>query len=99
VLSALINPLLWAVAIGFAMFGNHAVSGISTAGALGSNGLLTFLAMAASARRGERALAPYALTVTFYWILISVAGYRGLWHLLVKPFHWEKTTHGLSRHA
>jgi hypothetical protein len=31
-----------------------------------------------------------------YWLLISVAAYRGLWHLIVKPFHWEKTTHGLS---
>ena len=28
--------------------------------------------------------------------LISIAAYRGLWHLITKPFHWEKTAHGLS---
>ena len=49
-----------------------------------------------SARRGDGKLAPYGLTVAVYWLLISVAGYRGLWHLIIKPFHWEKTAHGLS---
>lgn len=98
VLSALINPLLWAIAIGFALFGSHIASEVSAAGVVGSNGMLTFLALA-SARRGERQLAPYALTVTLYWVLISIAGYRALWHLLIKPFHWEKTAHGLGTHA
>jgi len=57
---------------------------------------LTYLAVAGPARRGDPKLAPYGLTVAIYWMLISIAGYRGLWHLVTKPFHWEKTTHGLS---
>jgi hypothetical protein len=32
-------------------------------------------------------------------VLISIAAYKGLWQLLRNPFYWEKTQHGLSRHA
>lgn len=104
VLSALINPILWAIfalsyAVPFPIFGNFpgdALGYTSAVGAIGSNGLLTYLAVAGPARRGDPKLAPYGLTVAIYWMLISIAGYRGLWHLVTKPFHWEKTTHGLS---
>ena len=109
VLSALVNPILWAIFAASCvwpvpMFGDlpdNTLGYVSAAGALGCNGLLTYLAVAGPARRGEGALAPYGLTVSIYWLLISVAAYRGLWQLVTKPFHWEKTTHGLSgsRHA
>ncbi|MEP2829750.1 hypothetical protein [Parvibaculum sp.] len=32
----------------------------------------------------------------FYWLLISIAAYKALWQLITKPFHWEKTEHGIS---
>ena len=32
-----------------------------------------------------------------YWLLISFAAYRALIQLGHKPFHWEKTEHGLTR--
>jgi hypothetical protein len=32
-----------------------------------------------------------------YWVLISIAAYRGLWQLVTKPFYWEKTPHGQGR--
>ncbi len=104
VLSALVNPLLWVVFIasniwplpGFGIFPGQAFGDVSAAGLIASNGLLTYLAVCGSKRRGDSRLAPYGLTVTIYWILISIAGYRGFWHLLTKPFHWEKTAHGLS---
>jgi cellulose synthase/poly-beta-1,6-N-acetylglucosamine synthase-like glycosyltransferase len=104
VLLALVNPLLWTIfALScvlplpiFGGFHGDLVSYASAAGAIGSNGLLTFLAISGPIRRGRAELAPYGLTVTLYWLLISVAGYRALWQLLTKPFHWDKTTHGLS---
>ena len=34
-----------------------------------------------------------------YWVLISIAAYKGLWQLLRNPFYWEKTQHGVSKHA
>jgi len=36
-------------------------------------------------------------TLPFYWILISLAGWRAFVHLIVKPHEWEKTPHGLAK--
>jgi hypothetical protein len=48
--------------------------------------------------RGWLNLIPFTFTLLGYWVLISVAAYRGLWQLIRDPFLWEKTQHGLSRH-
>ena len=39
----------------------------------------------------------YLFTLPFYWILISIAGWRAFVHLIVKPHEWEKTPHGLAK--
>ncbi len=31
-----------------------------------------------------------------YWVLMSVAAWKGLLQLFYRPFYWEKTVHGLS---
>jgi len=102
VLSALVNPLLWAVCIASCV-GSWPMQGdlafLPVIGAMGSNGVLIGLAAVASARGSDGRCSPYALTVTAYWLLISIAAYRGLWHLLTKPFHWEKTAHGANADA
>ncbi|MCF6412766.1 glycosyltransferase [Collinsella tanakaei] len=41
-------------------------------------------------------LVKYGLLSPVYWILMSVAAYKGLWQLLRNPFYWEKTEHGLT---
>jgi len=38
----------------------------------------------------------YALLNPAYWVLHSIAAYKALWQLIVNPFYWEKTEHGLS---
>lgn len=35
-------------------------------------------------------------TLPLYWLLISIAGWRALLHIIVKPHEWEKTPHGLA---
>ena len=35
------------------------------------------------------------LLLPFYWLIISLAGWRAFIHLLYKPHVWEKTPHGL----
>jgi len=40
---------------------------------------------------------PLALTMPLYWVLISVAAWRGLLQLITRPFYWEKTLHGVSK--
>jgi len=37
------------------------------------------------------------LLMPLYWILMSLASIRALLQLLVSPFVWEKTVHGLDR--
>ena len=55
--------------------------------------------LVAAFKRDYFKLAPYALTVPFYWLLQSIAAYKGLWQLIRNPFYWEKTTHGISKHS
>lgn len=103
VLSALLNPILWAVLLVSALSAPSSFEDcLGTASGMGlitSNVLLTALTIAGS-RGSDGRLAPHGAMVALYWLLISVAGYRALWHLAIKPFHWEKTAHGLSsRHA
>jgi hypothetical protein len=37
-----------------------------------------------------------ALLSPIYWVLISIAAWKGLIQLFTNPFHWEKTRHGLD---
>jgi len=37
------------------------------------------------------------LFLPVYWLAISVAGYRAIIDLVLRPFYWEKTEHGVSR--
>lgn len=41
-------------------------------------------------------LIKYAILTPLYWILMSIAAYKALIQLVMKPFYWEKTTHGLA---
>jgi len=66
---------------------------------LAGNGAFTYLLMLGPIGRGWLNLIPYTFTLIAYWVLISVAAYRGLWQLIRDPFFWEKTQHGLSRQS
>ena len=35
--------------------------------------------------------------IPFYWVLISLAGWRAVGQLFYAPYHWEKTEHGLAK--
>jgi glycosyltransferase XagB len=61
------------------------------------NSFLIYLSMLAAAKRHHFSLVPHALTAPAYWCLMSIAGYKGLWQLVTRPFYWEKTNHGISR--
>ncbi|HBK46494.1 MAG TPA: glycosyltransferase [Xanthomonadaceae bacterium] len=65
---------------------------------LAANGFFIYITMVAAFKRDYFRLAPYALTVPLYWVLQSVAAFKGLWQLIRNPFYWEKTTHGISKH-
>lgn len=103
-LTALLNPVLLALCLCSWTFGSGFSVGFAAApfahasllGLVAGNGLFAYLAMLGSCRRGWFDLTPYGFAAPLYWTLISVASYRGLWHLAMKPQQWEKTRHGMS---
>jgi cellulose synthase/poly-beta-1,6-N-acetylglucosamine synthase-like glycosyltransferase len=42
------------------------------------------------------ALLPLAATLPFYWLLISAASWMAVWEFIRRPYHWNKTEHGLT---
>jgi cellulose synthase/poly-beta-1,6-N-acetylglucosamine synthase-like glycosyltransferase len=48
-------------------------------------------------RRGPRRLLLYLPLLPLYYILVSMASWRGLGGLILTPFSWNKTEHGLAR--
>ena len=61
------------------------------------NFLGVYLAMLAVFKRRYFHLTIYALTTPLYWFLHSMAAWKAIWQLFARPFHWEKTVHGLTR--
>lgn len=104
-LSGLLNPIFWAI---FAFWAFTQTSGFDLVfpplllymalfNLILGNGMFVYLMMLAPFRRRWLSLAPFSLTVIWYWVLMSVAAWKGLGQLITKPFYWEKTHHGLSK--
>lgn len=104
-LSGLLNPVFWAI---FAFWAVTQTSGFDLVfpsvllymalfNLILGNGMFIYLMMLAPFRRRWLSLVPYGLTVIWYWVLMSIAAWKGFWQLITKPFYWEKTHHGLSK--
>jgi cellulose synthase/poly-beta-1,6-N-acetylglucosamine synthase-like glycosyltransferase len=72
---------------------------VSLANLLLGNGVIIYLSLLAGFKRRTYGLVPFALFSPVYWLLHSIAAYKGAWQLVTKPFYWEKTNHGLSSHV
>lgn len=48
---------------------------------------------------GYPSLALAVLLSPAYWVMMSIAALRAVLQLLINPWHWEKTTHGLDQLA
>jgi cellulose synthase/poly-beta-1,6-N-acetylglucosamine synthase-like glycosyltransferase len=59
-----------------------------------ANVLFILANLAAARRRGGGRLYLAALMSPAYWVMASLATWRGVLQLLTKPFYWEKTPHG-----
>lgn len=58
-----------------------------------------FAALTACALSGTLSHARAALTMPLYWPLSSLAALRALFELVLRPHHWSKTAHGVSKRA
>lgn len=64
---------------------------------LAGNLLMIYTNMIAIFKRRMYTLITLAVMNPLYWLLHSIAAYKGLGQLITKPFYWEKTTHGLTK--
>ena len=71
-----------------ALYGTTIVIGYFTSAFLGWLGLM---------RRGLLSTAWVLLLTPLHWLMLSLAAWRALYQLIVSPFAWEKTEHGLAK--
>jgi len=64
---------------------------------IAGNVLMVYVNMLAVFKRRYYELILFAIMNPVYWLMHSIAAYKGLWQLIIKPFYWEKTNHGLSK--
>lgn len=101
----LINPILVLVFIAYVVFDLTFIRTlfpdwvlfISIFNLMVGNILMIYVNMMAVFKRRFYELILFAIANPIYWLMHSVAAYKGLYQLIVKPFYWEKTNHGLSK--
>jgi cellulose synthase/poly-beta-1,6-N-acetylglucosamine synthase-like glycosyltransferase len=102
----LVNPLMWALlglyiaerhtlAPEFQMLYSPPIFYPAAVCLVAGNFLYVYLYLVTCAKSEHYQLLPWALTIPFYWVLMSIAAAMALFQLVVKPHHWEKTRHGL----
>lgn len=101
ILSALVHPWFYAAVVWAALAGPNAAFAFDLSSPVAIVGLsnlvlgyVTGIALGAvAAGRKRRNLIRASLGMPIYWMLISLAAYRALFHLIHKPYRWEKTPH------
>lgn len=103
ILVTLFNPIFWALAI-LALVVDPPWLGELFPGPLLylavfelviGNFVQLYLFLVGLGRRGLWELVPAMLLLPVYWVLMSIAGWKGALQLVTRPFYWEKTDHGL----
>lgn len=61
--------------------------------------VMMLIAWRACRRRHLDGITWSILSMPFYWLLLSIAGWFAVWQLLIAPFYWEKTQHGAAVRA
>jgi cellulose synthase/poly-beta-1,6-N-acetylglucosamine synthase-like glycosyltransferase len=55
-----------------------------------------YLGFKATATAQHNHLKPWILTTIFYWPIASLASYKALFEIIVRPAYWDKSEHGLN---
>jgi cellulose synthase/poly-beta-1,6-N-acetylglucosamine synthase-like glycosyltransferase len=100
----IINPFLWVItALGFFVpwvFSSLfllPIQSICIFNLVVGNLSFLFLYVWTCVKQKQYHCIPLALTMPIYWVMISIAAWRGLIQLITKPFYWEKTSHGVTK--
>ncbi len=103
----LINPFLWLITISyFALYSfvgptieslyPTGVFYVAVFSLIFGNFMYVYNYMIGCAKKGHWELIKYIYLIPIYWCLASWASYIAFYQLLVKPYYWEKTNHGLA---
>lgn len=106
ILALFINPLMWVTTICYflfrvkvAVFIESLFPGpilyIGTFSLIFGNFLCIYYYMMGCVRRGYDGLIKYVFVIPFYWLGMSIAAWKALYEIVVKPHYWAKTVHGL----
>jgi hypothetical protein len=103
ILQFALAPLLWSFWL--TMFGlphplgrmlpPNALLGVSAL-LLAAQALDMAIAWIGVRRAGKEHLVSWTLALGFYFPLATLALYKALWEVVLCPFHWDKTVHGLD---
>jgi len=99
----LLNPVYWILTLLYALTAWGIVPLLfplpvfvmSLLTALLGNLTFIYLAIYGLLKRERYRLVPLMFLSPFYWVLQSIAAWKALYQLIVKPHYWEKTTHNL----
>jgi hypothetical protein len=103
VLTLLLNPILWLLTAAYFLTRFDAIelvfpAPVYYAGLLNlifGNFLFVYVNLFGPIQRGDYGLAKFGLLMPYYWVLMSIAAWKGALQLLTRPHFWEKTQHGL----
>lgn len=106
ILSMFINPLMWVITICYFLF--RAKIGlfiesffpgpilyIGVFSLILGNFLYVYYYMIGCAKRGFDGLIKYVFLIPLYWLGMSIAAWKAMYEIIVKPHYWSKTVHGL----
>jgi len=104
-LTFLVYPFLLAIFISYIVFDLSTIRTLfpdwilfmSIFNLMVGNILMIYINMMAVFKRRYYELILFSIANPVYWLMHSVAAFKGLYQLIVKPFYWEKTEHGLSK--
>ncbi|RLT27479.1 MAG: glycosyltransferase [Chloroflexi bacterium] len=100
----LLNPLLWGLtgvwfATHWSVIQQVFPAPVYYMGAISlyvGNFAFAYMNVAGCLRRRYYSLVKWALLSPVYWVLMSIAAWKGFLQLFYRPFYWEKTIHGLA---
>lgn len=72
------------------------LAGLNMLVLLAGYGVSILLTRRALMRRGLNGWRGTLASMPLYWMLMSAAAWLALWQFFTRPFHWNKTEHGLS---
>jgi len=99
----LMNPVYWLLMLVYLLTTWHFVPllfplpvfVLSAMTALADNLVFIYLSIYGLLKRTHYDFVPLMFLSPLYWALQSIAAWKALYQLFVKPFYWEKTTHAL----